>query len=86
MRRQAGVPQDREERDEPFGPPPREYPYRCPVCGTELLVNEAIIDVGMGMAKFHLYSAHYRKGLCGCVRQNLPPRYANLIGRYLGPL
>ena len=33
-----------------------------------------------------LYSAHYRKGLCGCVRQNLPPRYANLIGSYLGPL
>jgi len=35
---------------------------------------------------FDLYSAHYRKGLCGCVRQNLPPRYANLIGSYLGPL
>jgi hypothetical protein len=37
-------------------------------------------------ATFDLYSAHYRKGLCGCVRQNLPPRYANLIGSYLGPL
>jgi hypothetical protein len=35
---------------------------------------------------FNLYSAHYRKGLCGCVRHNLPPRYANLIGSYLGPL
>ena len=35
---------------------------------------------------FDLYSAHYRKGLCGRVRQNLPPSYANLIGGYLGPL
>jgi hypothetical protein len=52
MRRQEEVPQAREDRDEPFGPPPIEYPYRCPVCGTELLVNEAIIDVGIGMAKF----------------------------------
>jgi hypothetical protein len=23
------------------------------VCGTELLVNEAIVDAGIGMAKFH---------------------------------
>jgi hypothetical protein len=29
-----------------------EYPYRCAVCGTELQVNEAMIDVGIGMAKF----------------------------------
>jgi ribosomal protein S27E len=29
-----------------------EYPYRCTVCGTEVLVNEAIIDAGIGMAKF----------------------------------
>ena len=29
-----------------------EYPYRCPVCGTALLVNEAIIDVVVGAAKF----------------------------------
>jgi outer membrane lipase/esterase len=33
-----------EELDEPFGPPPMEYPYRCAVCGTELVVNEAMID------------------------------------------
>ena len=46
------APQAREDLDEPFGPPPIEYPYRCPVCSTELLVNEAIIDVGIGMAKF----------------------------------
>ena len=38
--------------DEPFGPPPEEYLYRCSVCGEEMLVNEAIIDVGIGMAKF----------------------------------
>jgi hypothetical protein len=43
----------REGRDEPFGPPPMEYPYRCSVCGTELLVHEAIIEAGLGMAKFH---------------------------------
>jgi hypothetical protein len=46
------VPQAREDLDIPFGPPPEEYLYRCPVCGTELLVNEAIIDVGISMAKF----------------------------------
>lgn len=57
MRRQEEVPQAREDRDEPFGPPPIEYPYRCPVCGTELLVNEAIIDGGIGMAKFQ--NAYY---------------------------
>ena len=32
--------------EEPFGHPPKEYNYRCSVCGTELLVNEAIIDAG----------------------------------------
>ena len=38
--------------DEPFGPPLEEYRYRCPVCGEEMLVNEAIIDVAVGAAKF----------------------------------
>ncbi len=52
MRRQEEVPQTREDLDEPFGPPPIEYPYRCLVCEMELLVNEAIIDVGIGMAKW----------------------------------
>ena len=42
----------REALDEPFGPPPMEYPYRCTVCGTELLVNEAVIDAGIGIAQF----------------------------------
>jgi hypothetical protein len=52
MRRKRHELLPQEGLDEPFGPPPMEYPYRCAVCGTELLVNEAIIDVGIGMAKF----------------------------------
>ncbi len=52
MRRQDEAPQAREDRDESFGPPPIEYPYRCTVCGMDLLVNEVIIDAGIGMAKF----------------------------------
>ena len=43
----------REGIDGPFGPPPEEYKYRCSVCGTELMINEAIVDAGIGMAKFH---------------------------------
>ena len=31
----------------PLGPPVKEYNYRCSVCGTELLVNEAIVETGM---------------------------------------
>lgn len=45
-------PQSREGIDLPFGPPPEEYRYRCPVCGGEELVNEASIDVAVGAAKF----------------------------------
>ena len=52
MSRPESEPMSKEGRDEPFGPPPIEYPYRCTVCGMELLVNEAIIDAGIGMAKF----------------------------------
>ena len=50
----ASLPQvlPQEGLDEPFGPPPEEYLYRCPVCGEEMLVNEAIIDVAVGAAKF----------------------------------
>jgi hypothetical protein len=29
-----------------------EYLYRCPICGEEMLVNEAIIDVAVGAAQF----------------------------------
>ena len=48
-------PQDRERMsrgslEEPFGPPPIASPYRCAGCGTELLVHEAMIDAGIGMA------------------------------------
>jgi len=53
----------------PFGPPPKEYNYRCSVCKTELLVNEAIIDVGIGMAKIEKeYYAGYmpKVGCPGC--------------------
>ena len=52
MRRKKHEQPPKEGLDEPFGPPPIEYPYRCSVYGTELLVNEAILDVGIGMAKF----------------------------------
>ena len=41
-----------EEMDLPFGPPPEEYHYRCPYCGVELWVNEAIIDFELGFAEF----------------------------------
>ena len=52
MRRQGKAPLSKEGLDIPLGPPPAEYLYRCAVCGEELLSNEAIIDVAMGMAKF----------------------------------
>jgi hypothetical protein len=52
MRRKPHEPLPQERLDEPFGPPPEEYLYRCPVCGEEMLVNEAIIDVAVGAAKF----------------------------------
>ena len=55
--------------DDPFGPPPLESPYRCAVCGTELLVHEAIIDVGIGMATFqHAYHQGFMPtiGCPGC--------------------
>ena len=38
--------------DVPFGPPPELYNYRCSQCKNEMKVNEAIIDVEIGMAKF----------------------------------
>jgi len=39
--------------DEPFGPPPQHYKYRCSVCETEIEINEAVIDAEIGMAKFN---------------------------------
>lgn len=52
MHRKHNKPIPQEDLDVPFGPPPEEYLYRCAVCGEEMLVNEAIIDVAIGMAKF----------------------------------
>jgi len=57
------------EMKKPFGPPQKEYNYRCSVCRTELLVNEAIIDTGIGMAKFQneYYDGYMPKVECpGC--------------------
>ncbi len=39
---------------EPFGLPPKEYSYRCSECKTEILVNEAVIDAEIGMARFRV--------------------------------
>jgi DNA-directed RNA polymerase subunit RPC12/RpoP len=52
MAQDAHEPQPSEGIDIPFGPLPEEYLYRCGVCGEEMLVNEAIIDVVVGAAKF----------------------------------
>ena len=41
-----------EGEDIPFGPPPEEYSYRCSQCNCEMAVNEAIIDVEIGIAEF----------------------------------
>ena len=63
MRRKRHEPLPQEGLDVPFGPPPK-YLYRCPVCGDELLVNEAIIDAAIGMAKFR---GEYQGGMPGWV-------------------
>ena len=52
MRRKRHEPLPPEALDEPFGSPPEEYLYRCPTCSEEMLVNEPIIDVAIGAAKF----------------------------------
>ena len=52
MRRKRHEPIPQEGLDVPFGPPPEAYLYRCPVCGAEMLVNEAIMDVAIGAATF----------------------------------
>ncbi len=38
--------------DIPFGPPPKEYSYRCSLCGYRVGINEVIIDTAIGVAKF----------------------------------
>ena len=52
MRRKSREQRPPAAQGGPFGPPPEEYLYRCPACGEEMLVNEAIIDVAIGAAKF----------------------------------
>ncbi len=69
MRQKRKKPLIEKELEEPFGPPPEEYDYRCTICGERLLVNEAIIDVGIGMAKFNndYYDGYMPKiGCPGC--------------------
>jgi hypothetical protein len=51
-RRKRHEPIPPDALDEPFGPPPQDDLYRCPVCGEEMLVNETIIDVAIGAAHF----------------------------------
>src|SRR5215813_9629205 len=65
MRHKHHEPLPQEGLDEPFGPPPEEYLYRYPVCDEEMLVNEAIIDVAVGAAKFR---GEYQGGMpkIGC--------------------
>ncbi len=66
-------PVPREGIDIPFGPPPEEYLYRCPVCGEEELINEAIIDVAVGAVTFR---GEYQGGMptigcLGCNRETM---------------
>jgi len=58
MRRPRHEPLHPAVPDEPFGPPPEEYHYRCSTCGEELWVNEAIMNAGIGMAKFQARRHH----------------------------
>jgi hypothetical protein len=37
MRRKGHEPIPLEALDDPFGPPPEEYLYRCPICGEETM-------------------------------------------------
>ena len=65
MGRKQPEPTPPEGLDGPFGPPPEEYLYRYSVYGEETLVNEAIIDVAVGAAKFR---GEYQGGMpmIGC--------------------
>src|SRR5215471_4002159 len=65
IRRKRHEPIPPESLDEPLGPLPEGYRYRCPVCSEERLVNEAIRDVAIGAAQFR---GAYRRGMptSGC--------------------
>jgi len=51
MRRKRRAPSLHASRDEPCGPPPEAYLYRCPVCGAERLGKAAIMDGAIGAAQ-----------------------------------
>jgi hypothetical protein len=65
MPRQRHEPLPPAVLDEPCGPPPEDHHSHCPVCGEEMLVNEASMDVAIGAAKFR---GEYRGGMptIGC--------------------
>lgn len=60
MAQDAHEPHPREGIDIPCGPPPEASLSRCGVCGEEMLVNEAIMDVVVGTAPFR---GEYRGGM-----------------------
>ena len=49
-----------EEEDLPFGPPPKDYNYRCSKCNYEVEVNEAVID---GAVMWLKYENKYSEGV-----------------------
>ena len=85
MRRKHHEPLPQEGLDEPFGPPPEAYRYRCPVCSEERLVNEAIMDVAIGAASCHsAYRGHADDGVPGMQRCDHGIRRSRAIVRPKG--
>ena len=41
--------------DIPFGPLPEEYNYRCSLCGSEMAIDEAVIDAEVFWAEHNGY-------------------------------
>jgi len=56
--------------DVPFGPPPEMYNYRCSNCKYEMEVNEAIIDVEIGIAEFNGTNSDEYMPVLGCPNCN----------------
>ena len=85
MRYKRHEPIPRENLDEPFGPSPEAYRYRCPVCSEERLVNEAIIDVAIGAATCRsVYQGHADDGVPGMQRRDHGIRCSRAIVRPKG--
>lgn len=59
-----------EGEDVPFGPPPEQYNYRCSQCQHEVEVNEAIIDVEIGIAEFEGRNVKGFMPVLGCPNCN----------------